>query len=129
MGIKETYDYSFNEKEKEKICEQLQFCYLCYGKINEYLDGVDRNTFLGHKMCQDACYNNIRSLTDTLKNLLHAYFNDPNCPMFKHTKKIRNTTYHEYRKHNPEIIWTILQTELAPVFEAMEEIRACMEQV
>jgi uncharacterized protein with HEPN domain len=90
--------------------------------IQEYLDGVDWETFLASREKQDAVLHRLAIMGEAVKKL-PAEFREqhPHIP-WKDIAGTRDVLIHDYDGVNLQIIWNIVRNDLPPLADKLRPL-------
>ena len=87
----------------------------CLDRIEEYLQGVDKTSFLKNTMLQDAVIRNLQVLSESTQRITKELKEKYSDIEWHKISGIRNIVVHEYLNIDVERVWLILVKDLPPL--------------
>lgn len=116
-----------SDKEKRSQILRVYDVLDCIHKIQSYLAGKDKDSFLQDKMAQDAVVRNIEIIGEAAKqisgDICAAY---PGIP-WRDMKAIRDVIAHGYFDVNVEVVWVVATEEIPPLEDLFKKLYADLE--
>lgn len=108
-----------------RIADYLAHIQEAIGRIQRYTKGLDKLTFLGHDMTQDAVIRNIEIIGEAANNIrkvdpgfAEQHADIPWAVMYA----MRNRVSHAYHAIDFELVWQTIGTDLPPIQDHVDEI-------
>ncbi len=95
-------------------------------RIGEYTRG-DRASFFESTLVEDAVVRNLQTLAESTRRLSESLkASEPEIP-WQAISGFRNLLVHGYLGIDLEAVWSVVETDLPPLAEAVERMAACVE--
>jgi len=93
-------------------------------RIQDYISGMDYQTFLADLKTRDAVIRNLEVIGEASKNINDDFRNQNPEVQWKEMAGMRDKLIHHYFGINFEVVWTIIKTELPVVDKKLNRILA-----
>lgn len=116
-------------KDQQRLVDYLSHILQAIERIDRYCDRMDKETFLGNELVQDAVVRNLEIIGEASHNI-ERYHQDfaaahAGIPLAV-AYQMRNAVAHGYFKVDWDIVWATIQKDL-PRYDAL--IRAAREEL
>ena len=91
-------------------------------RVETYISGIDKSTFLSNGMMQDAIIRQIEIIGEATRNISAELLEKhPELPWFE-MRGIRNKIVHDYLEKNTDVIWDTVQNDLPILKPKIKEL-------
>lgn len=98
----------------------------CVRRVREYT-GMDRASFFGSPLIQDAVVRNLQTLAESSQRLSDATKNTEPDIAWRDIAGFRNVLVHGYLAVNLDAVWRVVEQDLTPLSAALERMRRYIE--
>ena len=114
-------------RDQQRLEDNLAHILEAVERIERYTEGMDEVSFLANELIQDAVIRNFEIIGEASHNI-ETYYpafaeSHPELPL-AFAYQMRNAVAHGYFKVDYEVVWTTIQTSLAPFYM---QIKAFLE--
>ena len=99
----------------------LEHILFCIERIRHYT-GLNRDTFFGSPMVQDAVIRNLQTLAEFTQRLSDQTKNVESCVPWRSIAGFRNVLTHGYMQVDLEVVWSVVEMELPTLASAIERL-------
>ena len=111
---------------KEPDSVLLEHIHECIERIQEYTNGYEKASFYGSPLVQDAVIRNLQTLAESTQRLSESLKDAEAEIPWRAIAGFRNVLVHGYLGIDPEIVWSVVETDLPSLSPAIERMTSAL---
>ncbi len=99
----------------------LEYILFCIGRIRDYT-GLNRDTFFGSPLVQDAVMRNLQTVAESTQRLSDKAKSSESGVPWRSIAGFRNVLTHGYMQVDLEVVWSVVEKDLPTLASAVERL-------